>query len=177
MQEPKNSTPYKNLGAHLKYIREQRAETLAETAGAVEIDMAALEQIEAGRECPAEDILMLLIDHFDMQDQEAVQLWESAGYDRASDPRRRPEALDKAATVVVLAVDTRTQYSDGVVVTAGAHGLTLQFTQDGTAGSPQTIANVGMSYDQAEVVLATLQQAVLRGRSGYTRPRLDPPRQ
>lgn len=172
MQES-NTAPFKSLGSHLKYVREQKRETLAETAGAVEIDIETLERYESGLECPAEDVLMLIIDHFDVKDQEAVQLWESAGYARSNDNRTRSplENLEKNAAVVILALDMRTQYTDGIEVTAGQNGIIMQFTQGAEA---QPIAKLGMSYDQAEEVLRTLQLAVLHGRAGYTQRRLGP---
>ncbi len=175
MQEP-NTAPYKSLGTHLKYVREQKSETLAEAAGAVEVDVETLERFESGLECPAEDVLMLLIDHFDVKDQEAVQLWESAGYTRTSESRPRSplENLDKNAAIVVMALDMRTQYTDGIEITASGSGLVMQFTQ-GAAGQVQPVAKVGMSYDQAQEVLKTLQLALLHGRSGYTQRRLDTP--
>lgn len=178
MQEPKQDTPFKSLGTHLKYVREQKSETLAEAAGAVEIDVETLERYEAGQECPAEDILMLLINHFDVKDQEAVQLWESAGYSRDSDmrPRSPLEAIDKNAAVVVLALDMRTQYTDGIEVVASKNGLVMQFTQ-GPAQHAQPVAKLGMSYDQAEEVLKVLQTAILHGRANYVQRRLDPPKE
>lgn len=176
MQEPKHDqAPYKNLGTHLKFVREQKSETLAEAAGAVEVDIETLERYEAGVERPAEDILMLLIDHFDVQDQEAVQLWESAGYQGKESRARNPfETTEKGGTIVVLALDMRTQYTDGLEVSAGKNGLVLQFTQ-GPAGSAQPVAKLGMSYDQAQEVLNSLQTAILYGRANYTQRRLDGP--
>lgn len=173
MQES-NIAPYKTLGTHLKYVREQRSETIAEAAGAVEVDVETLERYESGSERPAEDVLMLLIDHFDVKDQEAVQLWESAGYTRANDHRAKSplENLEKNASIVVLALDMRTQYTDGIEVTASKNGIVMQFTQ-GAVGSKQPVAKLGMSYEQAEEVLKTLQLAILHGRSGYTQRRLD----
>jgi hypothetical protein len=175
MQES-NTAPYKSLGSHLKYVREQKSETLAETAGAVEVDIETLERYESGLECPAEDVLMLIIDHFDVKDQEAVQLWESAGYTRINDnrPRSPLENIEKGSAIVVLALDMRTQYTDGIEVTAGKNGVVMQFTQ---GAEPQPVAKLGMSYDQAEEVLRTLQLAVLQGRAGYTQRRLGPPQQ
>jgi len=38
--------PFKTLGSHLKYLREQSSESLAEVSGAVEIDESMLEDIE-----------------------------------------------------------------------------------------------------------------------------------
>src|SRR5438309_12010771 len=82
MNEPQGANaPFKTLGTHLKYLREQSNESLAEVSGAVEIAEDALMRIEDGQERPEEDILLLLINHFAMPDQEAVQLWELAGYD------------------------------------------------------------------------------------------------
>jgi transcriptional regulator with XRE-family HTH domain len=175
MQES-NTAPYKSLGSHLKYVREQKSETLAEAAGAVEVDIETLERFESGIECPAEDVLMLLIDHFDVKDQEAVQLWESAGYTKHSEARPRSplENIDKNATIVVLALDMRTQYTDGIEISTGKNGLVMQFTQD-ALGQAQPVAKLGMSYDQAEEVLKTLQLALLHGRAGYTQRRLDGP--
>jgi len=80
-EQKQNTPPFKTLGTHLKYLREQVRESLAEVSGAVEIDVNVLERIEQGFERPSEDILLLLISHFAMPDQEAVQLWELAGYD------------------------------------------------------------------------------------------------
>lgn len=170
-----NAAPYKSLGTHLRYVREQRSESLAEAAGAVEIDVETLERFEQGIECPAEDVLMLLIDHFDVKDQEAVQLWESAGYSKTNDSRlKNPlENLDKNTTIVVMALDMRTQYTDGIEITAGKNGIVMQYTQ---GAESQPVAKLGMSYGQAEEVLKTLQTAILYGRANYTQRRLDPPR-
>jgi transcriptional regulator with XRE-family HTH domain len=165
--------PFKALGTHLKQVREQRNETLAEASGAVEIDPSALERIEDGRDRPSEDILMLLINHFEVKDQEAVHLWESAGYQDGDTNQRLPEQLEKAA-VVLLTLDNRTVYSDGLVIDANQSGLTLSFTQaPNHQAQPNTVAKVGMSYEQAEQVLASLQTAILYGR--HAAPRRLPP--
>jgi transcriptional regulator with XRE-family HTH domain len=66
VQESKHTPPFKTLGTHLKYLRERGAETLAEVSGAVEINEDILERIEQGSERPSEEILMLLISHFNM---------------------------------------------------------------------------------------------------------------
>lgn len=172
-QKPDAREPYKVLGTHLKYVREQKNETLAEASGAVEIDPETLARIESGDERPSEDILMLLINHFDVQDQEAVQLWESAGYD-SNDNRRRSaqEAAEKAA-LVVLAMDNRTVYSDGLAVDANQAGLVLNFTQgDASRGQQTQVSKIGMSYSQAEQVVRTLQHAILYGK--HARRELPP---
>lgn len=173
----RSARPYELLGKHLKQFREQKRESLLEASGAVEIDAEALERYENGQERPSEDILMLLINHFDVKDHEAVQAWESAGYEAVDNSgnlgRRQLDGLEKAA-VLVLAMDARTVYSDGVVIDGNTAGLVMNFTQASGTGKrqQQTIARVGMSYEQAEQVLASLQQALLYGRQS---PRQLPP--
>lgn len=170
MQEPKSSTPFKPLGSHLRYLREQIQESVAEVSGAVEIDMDELERIEQGVERPSEDILMLLINHFDIQDNEAVQLWEMAGYEDAKSERfgLPPEMLGKPM-MVLMAMDMRTLYSDGIQISTTKHGVTMNFSH-----AKQPVARVGMSREQAEVVLHALQTALLKSKY-LDGPRLLPP--
>jgi transcriptional regulator with XRE-family HTH domain len=171
-------TPFKTLGDHLRFLREQSKESLAEVSGAVEIDEQVLERIEAGAERPVEDILMLLINHFNMQDQEAVQLWELAGYTGEVPERWRTivEDLPSAAKnmVMLLAMDTRTMYSDSVHIDCNQAGVTMSFAQTAGDAKSTPVAKVGMSYEQAESVLQTLQQALLHAK--YLRgPKQLPP--
>jgi transcriptional regulator with XRE-family HTH domain len=108
--------PFITLGKHLKYVREQLHQSVDEVSGAVEIDAEALEQIEAGRKRPSEDILLLLISHYGVQEQQAMQLWELAEYDDAAPGQIRSEVDIPAGqkVVMLLALDTRTMYSDGI---------------------------------------------------------------
>lgn len=173
--------PYQTLGNHLRYLREQHLESLAEVSGAVEIDEKLLASIEAGQERPAEEILFLLISHFDMQDQEAGQLWELAGYhESASAERRKQEDLLQDAlsgskpVIVVVGMEGRTLYTDDLVVDTNAGGIVLNFGQLNSKQLPQTIAKVGMSYDQAEAVLQQIQHALLYAKHS-AQPKLLPP--
>src|SRR5690349_2823779 len=105
--------PFITLGRHLKYVREQLHRSVAEVSGAVEIDEHTLEKIEAGRERPSEDILLLLISHYGVQEQQALQLWELAEYDTDAPEQIRPESEIPGGqkVVMLLALDTRTLYS------------------------------------------------------------------
>lgn len=163
-----SQAPYITLGKHLKYVREQSRQTLSEVSGAVEIDETELQRIEAGIERPDEDILLLLISHFGVQDREAVQLWELADYDSDIPDHIRPEMPDLQGKSVVMMVglDMRTMYSDGVEIIWNAAGLTMHFTQASAPSQFTSVARVGMSYEQAEKVLQTLQQALLRAKYG-----------
>lgn len=176
------STPFKMLGDHLKYMREQLKESLLEVSGAVEIDADDLQRIEQGSERPSEDILLLLIQHYNMQDQEAVQLWELAGYDSDDSPHKAKMEANAAALmqnkqlVMLLAMDVRTMYSDGVDISINDAGLTMNFTQTTGEGQHQAVGRIGMSYDQAAEVLKTLEQALLRAKYLNHRKSLPAPR-
>jgi len=169
MSEPKSpdKSPYKPLGSHLKYLREQLQESIMEAAGSVEIDPDALTRIEDGLERPSEDILMLLIQHYNPQDQEAVQLWELAGYEGDQDPKQRLEDImshmgNNKQLIMLMAMDVRTMYSDGLDIDITQAGLTLNFTQAANRNRRITVGRIGMSYDQAAEVMKTLQTALLR---------------
>src|SRR5689334_16151410 len=79
-------TPYHTLGKQLKTLRDRAKESLAEASGAVEIDARELAKYELGKARPNEDVLLLLISHFEAKDDEAVNLWEMAGYETGRVP-------------------------------------------------------------------------------------------
>jgi hypothetical protein len=176
-QRSPDTAPFKPLGSHLKYLREQLQESVMEASGAVEIDPDALTRIEDGLERPSEDILMLLIQHYNPRDQEAVQLWELAGYDgEHNDHKTRLEDLVSGKQLVMLmAMDVRTMYSDGIDIDINQVGLTLNFTQSTAPGRRVPIGRIGMSYEQANNVLKTLEQALLRAKYLGQQPRLPKP--
>lgn len=181
MSDAKN-IPYHTLGKHLRYLREQCKESVAEVSGAVEIDEQHLERIESGHERPAEEILLLLISHFNMQDQEAVQLWELAGYDSDDAIRTKTEEMiqetiangSNKPVVVVMGVDARALYSDSVEIAADRAGVTMQFGQKTSKNQQLPVAKVGMSFEQAEKVLHELQMALLRGKYQFGQKQLPP---
>lgn len=178
MSEVGKSQPYQTLGNHLRYLREQHMESLAEVSGAVEIDEALLERIENGHIRPAEDILLLLISHFDMQDQEAVQLWELAGYD-GSDRQQQEDLVQEAINgnkpvIFLVGMDVRTMYTDFAQVSADAAGVVMQFGQINGKKQQQPVARLGMSFEQAEQVLQQLQAAILRGKYAQNPKQLPP---
>src|ERR1700722_19372055 len=115
MSEP--SYTFKPLGQRLKTLRQKLQETVDDVSGAIEIDSTLLNRYEQGLERPAEDILMLLISHFGMQEIEAAALWQLAGYELPSD-QDIPEDIMDRSMVLVMAIDPRVIYSDGVQITA-----------------------------------------------------------
>lgn len=158
MKDEQAKNPFLQLGDTLKAIRQRRQESVSEVSGAVEIDEQTLLKIEQGHERPSEDILMLLISHFGMQEDEAAGLWQLAGYDHQEGDNPAPQ--NNKTMVMIMAVDPRVIYSDGVQIVANGSGVTMNFAQ-GT-GTPQALvtARVGMSREQANMVLRALQVAL-----------------
>jgi transcriptional regulator with XRE-family HTH domain len=177
-EQPIHNAPYQTLGKHLRYLREQSKQTMAEVSGAVEIDELVLARIEAGLERPPEDILLLLISHFGMPNQEAIQLWELAGYDGDMPDQLRASEEAQPSTksvVMLLAFDMRTVYTDVIDIDTSQSGLTMNFSQGSGQERPAPVARLGMSYEQAEQVLKSLQNALLKAK--YMRgPKVLPPR-
>jgi hypothetical protein len=169
-QRSHNTPPFISLGKHLQYLREQLKESLHEASGAVEIDADDLNRIEKGFERPSEDILLLLIQHYNMQDQEAVQVWELAGYDGEASPHKfrleemASSAMNSKQMVMLLAMDMRTLYSDGVDIKINQAGMTLNFTQTSGNNQHMPVGRIGMSFEQAAQVLKTLEQALLKAK-------------
>jgi len=171
-------------------MRQRLQESLGETSGAVEIAVEQLDRFERGAEIPSEDILLLLISHFNLQDEEAVKLWELAGYDSANqtfgdndddDGHRQPrfgEGQTQHMHVMLLALDNRILYVNGSDIAADANGVVLNFTQnDGNSPSVQAVSRVGMSYIQAEQLVQTLQRAILHQKYLSGPKQLPPPTQ
>jgi len=158
--------PFQKLGVELKDIRQKHHESLAEVSGAVEIDIDFLEKIENGQECPSEDLLMLLISHFDIDEEESLGLWQLAGYYYAqTNVDRNPLLSDQSRSVVVMmALDSRILYSDDIEVSVDKKGVVVNFLQRGVLANQQLpIARIGMSHEQAKILLQTLHQSLING--------------
>lgn len=149
--------PFKPLGAVLRRLREKKQQSLAEVSGAVEIDIAALTDIEQGVRRPSEDILHLLISYFSIKEEEAGKLWDLAGYL----PNRGRDLPDDAQPVLVMPMDVRVVYTDMAHVMVNNYGVVMNFMQStGPGNKPMAIARIGMSREHAESVLALLQKAL-----------------
>ena len=139
---------------------------MAEVSGAVEIDEDDLVKIEQGTERPSEDILLLLISHFAVEDDKAAELWELAGYTPQDDDHEHDghvheqQSSGRPQTLMVM-IDPRVMYSDQVEVVTNSKGVVLNFSQAaGQNNQPLTIARIGMSHDQAKMVMGVLHQAL-----------------
>jgi transcriptional regulator with XRE-family HTH domain len=155
--------PYETLGSQLRHLRERNRESMAEVSGAVEIDETELGKIESGTERPSEDILLLLISHFAVEDDKAAELWQLAGYDRQEDERDHDHdsAQNSRQQTLMVMIDPRVMYSDSVEVVANNKGVVLNFSQNaGQNGQSLTISRIGMSHEQAKMVMGVLHQAL-----------------
>ena len=153
MDKPKSETPFKPLGKQLKELRTQANESLAEASGAVEIDVCVLASYELGQSRPSEDVLMLLLSHFGVRDEQAVKLWEIAGYAMAKIP-----AVHIMSDTANQAGVTQVLFTDIVDVMVNNYGVVMNFMQNtGPTSQPETVAKVGMSREHARSVLQILQ--------------------
>lgn len=178
--------PYRNFGEKLRQLRESKSESLDDVSGAVEIDAQELVAFEMGQNRPDQDILLLMFNHFNLGEILANELWKLAGYDGTPDmicinPEHDHtksldvEAEDMAQTIqrtLMIMVDPRIMYSDGIEAVAGDRGVVLNFSQtNGPGGKPLTVSRIGMSREQAQMLMGVLHQVL------YDLDNKQPPRQ
>lgn len=160
----------------MRRLREHNRESVAEVSGAVEIDEGELSKIEAGTERPSEDILLLLISHFSVEDDKAAELWQLAGYDHQEDGHEHdpePQQHGRPPQTLMVMIDPRVMYSDNIEVATNDKGVVVNFSQSaGQNGQLLAIARIGMSHDQAKVVMGVLHQALYNFENQRGRKRL-----
>lgn len=158
------------MGKQLKALRARANETLAEASGAVEIDVRELADFELGHARPSEDVLLLLISHFGAKDDEAIQLWETAGYGIEKIPVAHM-ANDTVGGSPETKEETRVLFTDVVDVTVNNYGVVMNFMQSGgPANKPSVVARVGMSREHAKSVLEILQITLSQTERPYNLP-------
>lgn len=153
-----NKKPYKELGETLAKLRRQRNKTADEVAGAIEIDREKLLSYERGESKPAEDILGLLISHFELDESEADSLWQKANY--KIDNQNSDRGMMPQAAIMLLPLDARIVYSDSYNITANKKGVILNFMQSNGTTSPLPISKIGMSLEQTKDFLRSLENTL-----------------
>ena len=149
---------YQTLGKQLKALRSRSGESLAEASGAVEIDVKELANIELGKSRPSEDVLLLLISHFGARDDEALALWEMAGYGNDKIPIVHIGNEGMASQFGAIAQEQRVLFTDVVDIMVNNYGVVMSFMQTaGPSNPPINVAKVGMSREHAKSVLQILQ--------------------
>lgn len=163
MSKDREQAPFIDLGGKLKKLRQSQKESLAEAAGAVELAEEELLRIEQGVERPSEEILVLLIRHFKIVEDEALRLWELAGYDDEDDTdgSQQNHGLPKSI-VMTIAMDPRIMYSDNIVINGNKNGVVLTFLQSsGSSTIPAfPVSRIGMSREQAKSMLSILRDTI-----------------
>jgi transcriptional regulator with XRE-family HTH domain len=150
---------YKPLGKYLKQLRSRANESLAEASGAVEIDVRELAGYELGKTRPSEDVLLLLISHFGAKDDEAVKLWEMAGYGMEKIPATQ---MDNADVHILPSInqESRILFTDVVDIMVNNYGVVMNFMQTGTSNTTHPVARVGMSREHAKSILRILEHTL-----------------
>lgn len=159
------SKPFKSFGEVLKKLRSKASKTPAEVSGAVEIDESRLKAFENGEQRPSEDILLLLIQHFQLKDEQADELWKLAGYN--GDPQAEhffindEQGNPQQVTVSVTPHDARIVYTDMIQVMVNNYGVIINFLQGaGPSNQPLAVSRVGMSKEHARSVLEVLKKTL-----------------
>lgn len=176
-EQTSKGRPYLALGLRLKSAREQLRQSAAEVSGAVEIDENVLGKIERGEQRPSEAILMLLISHLGLQDDDATTLWEMAGYQRGKDDfAHQTSTFDLGQPVaMVMPMDLRVVYTDRVHVMVNNYGVIMNFMQGaGPNNQPLAVARIGMSKEHARSVLHVLQETLSQADKQDNQKRLPP---
>jgi hypothetical protein len=125
----------------------------------VEIDVRELASFELGKVRPTEDVLLLLISHFGAKDDEAVRLWEMAGYGMERIPASHM-VNNEILVAQIPAQDGRVLFTDVVDISVNNYGVIMNFMQTGPANTSQPVARVGMSRDHAKSILHILQTTI-----------------
>jgi transcriptional regulator with XRE-family HTH domain len=148
-------SPYRSLGKRLKELRTRANESLAEASGAVEIDAKELASFELGKARPAEDVLLLLISHFGAKDDEAVKLWEMAGYGMEKIPAAH--MVNNEQSALAMTNDNRVLFTDIVDIVVNKYGVVMNFMQSGPGNTTSHVSRVGMSREHAKSIMQILQ--------------------
>jgi len=148
----------RTLGKKLKELRNRASETLAEASGAVEIDVRDLASFELGQTRPNEEVLLLLISHFGAKDDEALKMWEWAGYSTDKIPVAHLGNNYQSSSDTTVKAEKHILFTDIVDVVVNNYGVVMNFMQNnGPNTQPAHVARVGMSRDHAKSVLQILQ--------------------
>ncbi len=172
--------PYQSFGEVLKKLRSKAAKSSAEVSSAVEIEQSRLEKYEAGEQRPSEDILLLLIQHFELKDEQASELWKLAGYSGTPDEENYFMNDDdggvQQVSVAISPHDARIVYTDMIQVMVNNYGVIVNFMQGaGPSNQPLAVSRIGMSKEHARSVIEVLQKTLDQAENPPTPKQLQAP--
>ena len=153
---------YKDLGGEIKNLRLISGESQAEVSDAVEIQENLLKQIEKGEVRPDEDIMALLLSHFEVEGDKALRLWTLAGYDyeesEAEVSKEDSNDGDKNEIRINIPADNPVLYTDMVQVMSNQYGIVLHFLQLQPNKQANVVSRIGMSKEHAESLYELLKR-------------------
>ena len=161
--------PFIALGSALRAMRLRAKESVAEVSSAVEVPVERVGSFENGESRPSEDVLDLIISHYNLPDKEADKLWELAGYDKKPEVTNYEDFATGKQPMMILPIDARIVYTDTVHVLVNDFGVVINFLQNnGTTNQPIIVSRVGMSKQHAESVLEVLQKTLNQSKQQKT---------
>src|SRR5690606_5047526 len=110
-----------------------------------------------------EDILHVLLHHFDANEEQADELWSLAGYRTfdANKAQTEDSPFQPTPAMFVLPIDGRILYSDSVHVAVNKQGVVLNFMQNvGPDGKILPVSRIGMSKDHARAMMQLLNDCL-----------------
>jgi transcriptional regulator with XRE-family HTH domain len=158
---------YKQLGGAIKDLRLVSSESIDEVCEAVEMQPQDLKAIEAGTQRPDEEILALLLSHFEVQENEALRLWQLAGYDQAdleddvSDDigsSKNNDDKEKNNLRINVPNNSPVLYTDMVQVMTNQYGVVLHFLQLSPNQQATVVSRIGMSKSHAKSLMELLKR-------------------
>ncbi len=174
-----NNTPFKSFGVQLKRLRIKAKESITEISGAVETDENLIKEIEAGKSQPSEELVLLLISHFALKEEDALNLWELAGYsqDKSGNSSIVGDINSNTQKAYITAGDVRILYTDMVHVKANNHGVVINFLQSlGPDNSSMAVSRIGMSHEHAKSLLKVLNDTINASNNKKTAKNKKPPK-
>jgi transcriptional regulator with XRE-family HTH domain len=157
----KKSQPYQRLGVRLRTLRQSQKRSLLEVSGAIEVDVDVLKKFESGEKRPSEELLILFINYFSINEDEAAKLWELANYEEFTDGLTGAAFEPGKQVALVMPMDVRIVYTDLVHVMANDYGIVMNFMQTaGPASQALAVARVGMSHEHAKSIVELLNKTL-----------------
>jgi hypothetical protein len=101
----------------------------------------------------------LLISHFGAKDDEAVRLWETAGYGMDKIPASQMNNSDQVVPLI-SAAENKVLFTDIVDIMVNNYGVVMNFMQAGPGNSTHSVARLGMSREHAKSILKILQHTL-----------------
>lgn len=169
-----HNSPYASLGSALRAIRLREKESLLEVSAAIEVTGERLARFENGELRPSEDILELIITHYNMSEHEADKLWDLAGYKKQEDMHQPAQHMQ---AFMVGLLPQHIVFSDSVQVSVNDYGVTLNFMQQSYPQDQQIpVSRIGMSQQHAQSLINVLQQSLKDAKQETIQKRLEPPK-